>query len=79
VNKNAIINELVDIAISKNTALNRVPSQSQDFLFCLLIFFLGTYALFGRYGINLNIFWFIGLMCVIQLFRNAMNAAEAGL
>lgn len=63
----------------QSKALKNVLIDSRWFAFQILLFNAFLFSLIGRDGFHSWILWVICFLCIINLFQNAMNAAEVGL
>jgi hypothetical protein len=67
------------IETKKGDALIEILYDSQWFISGILLFSVVVFSKFGLLGFHSLALWFICFACVVNLFRNAINASEAGL
>lgn len=73
------LDRVVDLAIRQRNSLINILFDSQCYMIGMLWFVVSLFMFSGTDG-NFNpVLWIIALYTIYRIFRNAINASEAGL
>ena len=73
------VNKLPILAIEQRKTLKNMTGDYLWLCFIFLYFFGYLFSLAGRDGYFLFVVWLLALVCIIHLFKCALNAADGGL